>query len=146
MVLCLCIKGASRSLQAKLDHGCHCIRNSHAAWLNIATCAQQYFRKPLSFTTVCCCIEKCNLNICYSRRKLYINYMQWCRGFSGPELISDNQIIIFNLFLRKIDFEFSVPKTKGTIQTFISDTCKSKCLSWYIWVHQCKRHGWLAYV
>ncbi len=37
----------------------------------------------------------------------------------------------FNLFLGKMDFEFSVPKTKGTIQTFISDRSKSKCLSWY---------------
>ncbi len=46
--------------------------------VNIATWAQEYFRKPLPFTTVCCCIKKCNLNICYSRRKLYINYMQRC--------------------------------------------------------------------
>ncbi len=45
----------------------HCIRNRHAAVLNIATWAQEYFRKPLSFTRVCCCINKCNLNICYSR-------------------------------------------------------------------------------
>ncbi len=56
----------------------HCIRNRHAAVLNIATWAQEYFRKPPSFTTVCCCIKKCNLNICYSRRKLYINSMQRC--------------------------------------------------------------------
>ncbi len=33
----------------------------------------------------------------------------------------------FHLFLRKIDVEFSVPKTKGTIQTF---TSRSKHLSW----------------
>ncbi len=37
----------------------------------------------------------------------------------------------FNLFPGKMYFEFSVPKTKGTIQTFISDRSKSKCLSWY---------------
>ncbi len=30
-----------------------------------------------------------------------------------------------------MDFEFSVPKTKGTIQTFISDRSKSKHLSWF---------------
>ncbi len=63
-------------------------------------------------------------------------------GFSGPELISDSQKDSenvcctqmsphFNLFPGKMDFEFSVPKTKGTIQTFISDRSKSKCLSWY---------------
>ncbi len=42
------------------------IRNRHAAVLNIATWAQEYFRKPLPFTIVCCCIKKCNLIICYS--------------------------------------------------------------------------------
>ncbi len=58
----------------------HCIRNCHAAVLNIATWAQEYFWKPKSFTTVCWCIKKCNLNLCYSRRKLYmaINSMQRC--------------------------------------------------------------------
>ncbi len=115
----------------------HCIRNHHAAVLNIATWAQEYFRKPLSCTTVCCCIKKCNLNICYSRRKLCSD----AAGFSGPELISDSQKDSenvcctqmsphFNLFPGKMDLEFSVPK-KGTIQTFISDRSKSKRLSWY---------------
>ncbi len=37
----------------------------------------------------------------------------------------------FNLFLGKMDVEFSVPKTKGTIQIFICNRCKSKLLSWY---------------
>ncbi len=32
----------------------------------------------LQKTTVCCCIKKCNLNLCYSRRKLYIISMQRC--------------------------------------------------------------------
>ncbi len=31
-----------------------------------------------------------------------------------------------------MDVEFSVPKTKGTIQTLISDRGKSKHLSWYV--------------
>ncbi len=75
-------------------------------------------------------------------------------GFSGPELISDSQKDSenvcwgqisphFNLFPGKMDFEFSVPKTKRTIQTFISN--RSKRLSWY-GVQQSKQHGWLAYV
>ncbi len=37
----------------------------------------------------------------------------------------------FNLFLGKMEGEFSVPQTKRTIQIFISDRSKSKCLSWY---------------
>ncbi len=53
-------------------------RNCHAAVLNIATWAQGYFGKPLSFTTVCCYMKKCNLNIHISRRKLNINSMQLC--------------------------------------------------------------------
>ncbi len=44
-----------------------------------------------------------------------------------------------------LDFEFSVPKTRGTIQTFISDRSKSQRLSWY-GVQQSKQHGWLGYV
>ncbi len=63
-------------------------------------------------------------------------------GFSGPEIISNSQnnrenvcftqmSPHFNLFPGKMDFEFSVPKTKGTIQTYISNRSKSKSLSWY---------------
>ncbi len=66
--------------------------------------------------TVCHCINKCNLNLCYSRKKLYINSMQWCRGFSGPELISDSKkdsgnlccvqkSSHFSLFLEKMYFD-----------------------------------------
>ncbi len=45
------------------------MRNRHAAVWNIATWAQEYFRKPLPFTTVCCCIKKCNLNLLKRRWK-----------------------------------------------------------------------------
>ncbi len=97
-----------------------------------------------SHLTVCCCINKCNLNLCYSKRKLSILCSDNTR-FSGPELISDNQknkqtvemcavlkwVHISNCFLGKMDVEFSVPKTKGTIPIFISDRCKSTRLSWY---------------
>ncbi len=65
-----------------------------------------------------------------------------CAGFSGPELISESQIHSGNVccaqmsqhstfFWEKMDIEFSVPKTKGTIQTFISNRSKSKRLSWH---------------
>ena len=71
----------------------HCIRNHHAAVLNIATWAQEYFRKLLSLNTVCCCIKKCNLKLCYSRsRRNYTSILYSdAAGFSGPELISDSQ-------------------------------------------------------
>jgi len=38
---------------------------------------------------------------------------------------------MFQLVLGKTNIEFSVPKTKGIIQTFIRDRCKSKHLSCY---------------
>ncbi len=90
--------------------------------LNIAAWAQEYFRKPLSFTTVCCCIKKCNLNLCYSRRKLYISSMQWChRGSLGQ---SSSQIVKktvccaqmsthFNLFLGKRTLSSQSQRPKG---------------------------------
>ncbi len=91
-----------------------------------------------NYHKVCCCMKKCNLNICYTRRKLCCD----AASFSGPELIPDSQKDSenvsctqmspnFNYFLGKMVFQFSVPKTKGTIQTFISDRSKSKNLSWY---------------
>ncbi len=61
-------------------------------------------------------------------------------GFSGPELISDHQKDSENVCCTQMSPQFQlvsrkngpkVPKTKGAIQTFISDRSKSKCLSWY---------------
>ncbi len=64
-------------------------------------------------------------------------------GFSGPELISDSQRDSgnvccgqmsprFSLFLGKTDIKFSVPKTKGIIQTFTSDRLQ-KQMSVMVW-------------
>lgn len=54
----------------------HCMRNCHASRINIATWAQQYFRKPLSLHTVHCSIKKLNLKLHYAMRKPYNNSMQ----------------------------------------------------------------------
>jgi len=56
----------------------HCIRNYHV--LNIATWAQEYFRKPLSFTTVCCCIKKCNLNLLLEEKAIQQFYAAMLPG------------------------------------------------------------------
>jgi len=40
-----------------------------------------------------------------------------------------------------MDIDFSVPKTKGTNQTFFSDVQKQ---TYGIWGQQCKRNGQLA--
>ncbi len=70
--------GQGRKPQVNVHDLWHCIRNGHAVVLNIATCVEEYFGKLLSLNTVCRCINKCNLNLCYSRRKLYISSMQSC--------------------------------------------------------------------
>ncbi len=36
----------------------------------------------------------------------------------------------FSLFLGKTDIKFSVPKSKGTIQTFTSNRCKTSVMVW----------------
>ncbi len=124
----------------------HCIRNSHAAVLNIATWAQEYFRKTLSFTTVCCCIKKCNLNICYSMRKPYINYTQRC-----------SQAILARAHLRKSKRHISTcfcekwmassqshrPKVPSRLSS-VTEAKANVCHG--MGVQQCKRHGWLEYV
>jgi len=59
--------------------------------------------------TVCRCIEKCNLNLCYARRKLYICSMQMLLSSLG---LSSSQMI---------------HKT----WTVISNRCKSRHRSWH---------------
>ncbi len=124
-----------------------CIRNRHAAVLNIATWAQEYFRKPLSFTTVCCFIKKCILNICYSRRKLCCDAAR----FSGPELIPDSQKDSENVCCTQMSPQFwlvsrkngpKVPMTKDHPDFYYRQQQKQTSVG----VQQSKRHGWLKYV
>jgi len=65
------------------------MRNHHATVLHAATCAQQHFGKPFSLNTVWRWIKKCNSNLCFARRKLYICSMQRCCWVLRPELISE---------------------------------------------------------
>ncbi len=134
----------------------HCIRNRHAAVLNIATWTQEYFRKPMSFTTVCCCIKKCNLNICYFRRKLYINSMQrccrvlWARAHLRLSkrqwkcvLYSDEST--FQLFLGKWILSSQSPRQKGPFRLSLATEAKANVCHG-MGVLQSKQHGWLAYM
>ncbi len=97
-----------------------------------------------------CCIKKCNLISVTRGEAVHQIYMQrccrvlWARAhLRYRSQISETVemcavlrwIHNINLFSGKMDFEFSVPMTKGTIQTFISDRCKSKRLSWYMSAH-----------
>jgi len=55
------------------------MRNHQATVLNIGTSTREYFGKLLSLNTVCRCIKKSNLNLCYARRNIYISSIQRCR-------------------------------------------------------------------
>ncbi len=79
-----------------------------------------------------------------------------CAGFSGLELISESQIHSGNVccaqmsqhstfFWEKMDIEFSVPKTKGTIQISLATEAKANVCHG-MRVQQSKQHGLLAYV
>jgi len=117
----------------------HCTRSRHATLSNTATCStlENHFHWTQSDAV---CIKKCHLNLCYAGWKLYI---LWCqRVLSGPELISDGleesgnascgqMNPCFSLFLGENGIKFSVPKTKRNNQTFTSDRCKSRHLSWF---------------
>ncbi len=129
----------------------HCIRNRHAAVLNITTWAQEYHCHLPQYAASSRNATRISVTLGESYTSILCSD---AAGFFGPELISDSQKDSenvccsqmsphFNLFLEKMDFEFSVPQSKETIQAFISD--KSKCLS-CMGVQQSKQHGWLKYV
>ncbi len=83
--------------------------------------------------------------------QLYAAMLQSSLGQSSSQIVKKSENVCcaqmsphFNLFPGKTDLEFSVPKTKGTILTFISNRSKSKRLSWYGGAAE-KHHGWVAY-
>ncbi len=67
----------------------HCIKNRHSSISDITTWAQDYFGKPLSSTTICSYIHKCQLKLYCAKRKPYVNSVQkrrrllWARRHLG---------------------------------------------------------------
>ncbi len=67
----------------------HCINNRHSSISDITTWAQDYFGKPLSSTTICSYIHKCQLKLYCAKRKPYVNSVQkrrrllWARRHLG---------------------------------------------------------------
>ncbi len=92
---------------------------------------------------VCCCIRKCYLNICYSRRNLYWQLISDSQKESG-NLWCGQRSPRFSLFLRKMILSSQSQRQTGPSR-LSSETSKSTRLSLY-GVHQCKQHGWLAYM
>ncbi len=79
--------------------------------------------------------------------QFYAAMLQSSLGQSSSQIVKKSENVCcaqmspqFNLFLGKMNMEFSVPKTKGTILTFISNRSKSKHLSWYGGAAE-KHHG-----
>ena len=100
------------------------MRNRRATVMDITTWAREYFRKPLSLNTVRCCIRKRNLELYCAKRKAFINFTQKCHRVLWALshlrwterrwkrlLWSDEST--FQLFLRKMDVGFYVPKMGG---------------------------------
>lgn len=77
------------------------------------------------------------LLVLQARAHVRLSKRQW-RCVLGSEE-STFQLVL----LRKTDNEFSVSKSKGSIQTFMRDRCRSKRLSWF-WEQQSKQHQWWA--
>ncbi len=67
----------------------HCIKNRPSSISDITTWAQDYFGKPLSSTTICSYIHKCQLKLYCAKRKPYVNSVQkhrrllWARRHLG---------------------------------------------------------------
>ncbi len=111
----------------------HCIKNRHSSISDITTWAQDYFGKPLSSTTICSYIHKCQLKLYCAKRKPYVNSVQKRRrgpSHSGNVYCGQmNQY--FRYFLGGMDAVCSGPKKKRIIQTVTSNKSKSQVLSWY---------------
>ncbi len=132
----------------------HWLRNCHAVkYSHMGSEGLQKKHCQLTHSTA----ASINANwICYSSRKLYINWMQWWHGVLWArdhlryskrwcKCVRYSDESTFKLVSWKMDFEFSVPKTKGTIQTFITNRSKCKQLSWYGGAAE-QTHWWLEYV
>lgn len=133
------------------------MRNCNATVLNIVTWAQQYFGKPLSHNTVCCCIKKCNLKLCYARRKQYIlnNTIQkhhrflWAQAHEPNDgrnkcVLSDESMyqLVFGKnghWLLCVKYETDHPDCLS-VKSVKANICHG------IAIHQCSWHGWLACV
>ncbi len=98
----------------------HCVRNRYAAVLNIATWAQEYFRKPLSCTTVCKKWRNATwISVTLGESSTSILCSD-VAGFSEPEIISDKSkmsavlkwVHISTCLWKKMDLEFSFSKKR----------------------------------
>ena len=119
-----------------------CIKNRHSSISDITTWAQDYFGKPLSSTTICSYIHKCQLKLYCAKRKPYVNSVQkrrrllWALKHLGWTSHSGNVYCgqmnqYFRYFLGEMDAVCSGPKKKRIIQTVTSNKSKSQGLSWY---------------
>ena len=59
---------------AKKGNWQYCLRDRHSTVINKATWAWHYLWQPFSVRIVWYYIQKCNLNLYYTKRKPYVNY------------------------------------------------------------------------
>ncbi len=131
----------------------HCIRNRHAAVLNIAAWAQEHFRKPQSAAA-----SRNATWISVTLGESYISILcSDAAGFSGPELISDSQkdnvkmcavlrwVHISTCLREKWISSFQSQRPKGPSRLSLATEAKANVCHG-MGVQQSKQHGWLAYV
>ncbi len=118
---------------------CVTFEPSGAVVLNIATWAQEYYRKPLLFNTVCCCIKKCNLNICYSRRNLLHQF--YSLDQSSSQIIKKTVERCAVLLILSSQSQ----RPKGQSRLSLATEAKANVCHG-MEVQQSKQHGWLGYV
>ncbi len=61
----------------------HCIKNRHSSISDITTWAQDYFGKPLSSTTICSYIHKCQLKLYCAKGSPMLTVSRSAVDFSG---------------------------------------------------------------
>ncbi len=120
----------------------HCIKNRHSSISDITTWAQDYFGKPLSSTTICSYIHKCQLKLYCAKRKPYVNSVQkrrqllWARRHLGWTITQWKRVLwsdesVFQVFFGRNGRRVLRTKKKRIIQTVTSNKSKSQGLSWY---------------
>ncbi len=100
------------------------IRNHHATVLNIAICAQEYFWKSLSLNSLSLRQEMHLESLLCKEKSKHQSYgavlpssqMIWQTVVRWVSLLK----LVLGGKIQTLDIEFSMPKTKGTVQTSVS--------------------------
>ncbi len=125
----------------------HCITHRHDSVIDITKWAQEYFQKPLSVTTICRAICRCQLKLYHAKRKPYLNMVQkrrrvlWAKAhlkwtlkrkwFQSGKVFYGQTSPNLTFLLEIMDAVSSKLKRRETFLHVISIQFKSQHLWWY---------------